>query len=332
MEAMSPLPASPAERTKRRPTPLLLEALLGSFDSNDDYQAHRVQPPHGLASTEVPVRRTFIEYGCQSDSYCGQQAVSTAPACMSLSAMRGNILNELCGEDDASPSTCSPSDAGRSSGRSSEDADWPVMGPTVLVADRLPAVLYHMSPTSAKAAGYWTRETSARSSRSFPSQPVGGSDRIQDEAEAAEVGSSASTGEDQESDDDEDRHFCPEYSKDAKLPSAGSALHGEGQCKRCCFFPKGRCNNGESCQFCHFAHEKRKPKHKKKTKKHRKSKRAIITTTPLTPGPQMPFKCPDLGGEEPCLFMSAIIPSQVVVDASFPHATAVAVVPVPFVY
>merc|ERR1719276_460493 len=41
-------------------------------------------------------------------------------------------------------------------------------------------------------------------------------------------------------------------------PSAGSALHAEGLCKRCCFFPKGRCLNGSRCDFCHYGHERRK--------------------------------------------------------------------------
>ena len=31
-----------------------------------------------------------------------------------------------------------------------------------------------------------------------------------------------------------------------------------GECKRCCFYPKGRCQNGYDCKFCHFEHDKRK--------------------------------------------------------------------------
>jgi hypothetical protein len=41
------------------------------------------------------------------------------------------------------------------------------------------------------------------------------------------------------------------------LPSKGSALHSEGTCKRCCFFPRGRCTNESNCEFCHYEHEKR---------------------------------------------------------------------------
>jgi len=41
------------------------------------------------------------------------------------------------------------------------------------------------------------------------------------------------------------------------LPSVGSAGHFKGECSRCCFFPKGRCNNGKNCGFCHFDHDRR---------------------------------------------------------------------------
>lgn len=46
----------------------------------------------------------------------------------------------------------------------------------------------------------------------------------------------------------------------ADLPSLGSLGHFVGQCSKCCFFPKGRCNNGYECRFCHFEHEKRQRK------------------------------------------------------------------------
>jgi len=48
------------------------------------------------------------------------------------------------------------------------------------------------------------------------------------------------------------------------LPSIGSALHAKGECKRCNFFPKGRCQNGHNCNFCHFTHVKNKPSRKDK--------------------------------------------------------------------
>lgn len=48
------------------------------------------------------------------------------------------------------------------------------------------------------------------------------------------------------------------------VPSIGSYAHLSGQCSRCCFYPKGRCANGYSCQFCHFDHDKRPRNGKKK--------------------------------------------------------------------
>lgn len=43
---------------------------------------------------------------------------------------------------------------------------------------------------------------------------------------------------------------------DGQLPSIGSAGHADGTCKRCAFFPKGRCKNGADCTHCHFEHPK----------------------------------------------------------------------------
>mmetsp|Transcript_113110 Transcript_113110/g.196155 ORF Transcript_113110/g.196155 Transcript_113110/m.196155 type:complete len:643 (+) Transcript_113110:110-2038(+) len=43
-----------------------------------------------------------------------------------------------------------------------------------------------------------------------------------------------------------------------ELPSIGSAGHADGSCKRCAFFPKGRCLNGKDCSHCHFDHEMRR--------------------------------------------------------------------------
>merc|ERR1719291_445417 len=48
------------------------------------------------------------------------------------------------------------------------------------------------------------------------------------------------------------------------LPSIGSAEHAAGTCRRCNFFPKGRCQNGKDCTFCHFPHDKRKPSRQEK--------------------------------------------------------------------
>jgi len=60
---------------------------------------------------------------------------------------------------------------------------------------------------------------------------------------------------------DVDKHVCDQAMTladfDGELPSIGSEGHFDGSCKRCAFFPKGRCTNGKDCTHCHFAHEPR---------------------------------------------------------------------------
>lgn len=62
-------------------------------------------------------------------------------------------------------------------------------------------------------------------------------------------------------------HAPTEPPPGAQHPSLGSEGHNDSTCKRCCFYPRGRCLNGYDCQFCHYDHEKRKRKNKKKKKK-----------------------------------------------------------------
>jgi hypothetical protein len=47
---------------------------------------------------------------------------------------------------------------------------------------------------------------------------------------------------------------APQPPPGAIHPSMGSEAHNSGQCKRCCFFPRGRCTNGYNCEFCHYDH------------------------------------------------------------------------------
>jgi len=73
---------------------------------------------------------------------------------------------------------------------------------------------------------------------------------------AATVGS-----EDEESegeDGEEGEATFAEWKEGDPLPSLGSALHAAGECRRCNFFAKGRCRNGQDCTFCHLPHERRK--------------------------------------------------------------------------
>jgi len=57
------------------------------------------------------------------------------------------------------------------------------------------------------------------------------------------------------SDDDDDESPTIEVDM-TNLPSIGSVAHASGDCKRCNFFAKGRCQNGKDCTFCHFPHDK----------------------------------------------------------------------------
>lgn len=56
------------------------------------------------------------------------------------------------------------------------------------------------------------------------------------------------------SDDVEENASGENFSYEGELPSIGSAGHADGSCKRCAFFPKGRCKNGADCTHCHFPH------------------------------------------------------------------------------
>jgi len=51
-----------------------------------------------------------------------------------------------------------------------------------------------------------------------------------------------------------------------ELPSIGSKEHATGECKRCAFFSKGRCQNGKECSHCHFPHDERRRQRKNRRK------------------------------------------------------------------
>lgn len=72
---------------------------------------------------------------------------------------------------------------------------------------------------------------------------------------------------------------------DGVLPSIGSVGHSDGSCKRCAFFPKGRCQNGENCEHCHFDHVGRK---RLRTRKPRSLQKMEVP--PLPDGEYLPTK------------------------------------------
>jgi hypothetical protein len=93
-------------------------------------------------------------------------------------------------------------------------------------------------------------------------------------ATAPETPADESDSEDENDDDVSPAHIQLNSPRWEDLPSIGSAGHAHGLCKRCCFFPKGRCLNGYSCNFCHFDHEKRVRKNKHKNRQNRDSRRS----------------------------------------------------------
>lgn len=261
-------------------------------------------PPLGAdvlgAGEEVPVRRTFIQFGLSelhgpADDL--PQALSTAPA----SAGRSISESLEAVEDYEGYQLPSASVTGSHSGVSSEVA-----------------VTYRLSPTSARAAGCW-RPTLAnaelvagnpQSGAGTPESRGAGGRRIrladllpspgssttapmffgQASGDAASNASSEDDANSSASGDEEDQGPCLVYSESVEPPSAGSVAHGEGSCRRCCFFPKGRCNNGQDCQFCHFSHEKRRPKNKKKKTRARRRRPTLSDTgMAVAPGPQQEF-------------------------------------------
>jgi len=197
---------------------------------------------------DIPEHRTFVEFGSDVQT-SHPSGASTAPA-----AMTNCIRDSL---DAGQVFVVTPSSAGLPAESS----------PAVM-----PGITYLMSPRSAMA---WGRVLV------FPqSAQAGYGDGSCVEACAADEGAASSSqgqqeenGDASDDDEEEDSIMCPVYSESSALPSAGSAGHGTGTCRRCCFFPKGRCNNGAECSFCHFAHERRKTSNaKKKKKKHKRKK------------------------------------------------------------
>jgi len=293
----------------RRPTPLLLGPLL--FGCDDE----RPLAPSPTYCMAIPVHRTFIEFGCLEHTPTGYRlAMRTAPACMAHH-MREDLDAEAAnwqgahahwqrhaGADDTI--VAGPPGSAASSARQGS-SDYSAAAHDAM----LPAVTYRLSPTSAKASGYLLGGEVKEQGAPFHLDGRVDSSRSTDD-----------DGGDCSGDEDEDLGLCPEYSAGAPLPSLGSAEHGEGNCRRCCFFPKGRCNNGYDCNFCHFAHEKRKPKNKKKSKH---NKRRARTKSMMAAATGMePYLVP-MGVE----FMGPNV--HIVVDDSM-HGQAVAMIPVCF--
>lgn len=150
-------------------------------------------------------------------------------------------------------------------------ASGPAAGVTMVPAGHVapPAATYALSPRSSRGGDL----QAAGQPVLYASQPVQCSRAV---IQASPI--PWEDVEDEEGDSDEDAEGqqmqrrgrpedAPKPPPGALHPSLGSEGHAAGTCKRCCFFPRGRCTNGYECEFCHYDHEKRKRKNKKKKKK-----------------------------------------------------------------
>lgn len=140
---------------------------------------------------------------------------------------------------------------------------------------------YALTPSSARATGLQHTRPSPQplilptvQSRMMQAPPAAA--RRQQLHPEQFVGEHVEDDEDNEDESDEEgavpMHLrnpldAPRPPPGALHPSLGSANHVTGACKRCCFFPRGRCANGFTCEFCHYEHDKRKRKTKKKASK-----------------------------------------------------------------
>mmetsp|Transcript_9005 Transcript_9005/g.25132 ORF Transcript_9005/g.25132 Transcript_9005/m.25132 type:complete len:324 (-) Transcript_9005:211-1182(-) len=231
------------------------------------------QPRDPEVSEGVPVRNTFIQFGVPG---APEKTLSTAPAWI------GPSLQSLV----------------QSATRSAMEVSEGKGEPTCL--EELPSPRKVSMTLTLSASSALTGLTGAFASFDGPH---GERDSLPDteqrpepvKAQIEEREPSEKEEEDEEEDDSGDDDGSEDETIVAmvaagELPSLGSAKHLEGQCKRCCFFPKGRCLNGYSCEFCHFEHEKRKRKKKKKG-----SKRAASEVLPLTvDGPPPPPTAPPM--------------------------------------
>mmetsp|Transcript_15062 Transcript_15062/g.33154 ORF Transcript_15062/g.33154 Transcript_15062/m.33154 type:complete len:378 (-) Transcript_15062:147-1280(-) len=203
----------------------------------------------------IPVHNTFIQFGAPEGPASGEVRLSTAPAWIGpslQSAVRaaGQSTVQVPLQNQPTPTT--PPSEEHVEEESKNDAGKDSTSNTLIHSaspKKVPAPMtrYSLSASSARAAGL----------------PTGGSRDVVASYATIMSPQNCEQGED-DSDSGDDDDATPSAAP-GELPSLGSAKHAEGLCKRCCFFPKGRCQNGHGCEFCHLDHEKRKRKKKKKS-------------------------------------------------------------------
>lgn len=246
---------------KDRPAPL--------SDSIFQAKLEQHQHPGDVAPVpeEIPVHNTFIQFGAQESPGIGKKHLSTAPAWvggpMIEAAMQAAVASSMQVPEQPQGHGVLIHGAGE---------------PTKLASPKkVPVMRYSLSASSARAAGYTGSSAVITSYEPDGNFEAGG---WTDGGTSPRTGPAQWGDEDDEDDDGEDDDEAESgeepplrraprgpLAPPGPLPSRGSSKHNDGLCKRCCFFPKGRCNNGFDCEFCHFEHEKRKRKKKKKGSK-----------------------------------------------------------------
>lgn len=242
---------------KERPAPLADGIFKAKFEQRAAQQD---------ADEEIPVHNTFIQFGYPSDDTAsGKQHMSTAPAWIGGSlqvALRSaaNSNADASGDTHEEGSDSKAEEAGVGEPRGDEFSS--LKSPKKLASPKkVPVMRYAMSSSSARAAGL-TSTSSGAVVASYG--PEGGHRAEEEDEEEGEEEEGEEEEGNETNDNDSEAERVRAAVADGEFPSLGSAKHAEGLCKRCCFFPKGRCLNGRDCEFCHLEHEKRKRKKKKK--------------------------------------------------------------------
>uniref|UniRef100_A0A6V0FHP7 C3H1-type domain-containing protein n=1 Tax=Zooxanthella nutricula TaxID=1333877 RepID=A0A6V0FHP7_9DINO len=263
--------------SKGRPAPLSDVIFRAKLEKSPPSP---IAAPPGVPE-EIPVHNTFIQFGTKEGLGTEkQQQLSTAPAWIGPSVQ--SMIQSI-----AEPMSQAPMEGNMpllaNGGTPADGKEFSDFDPNKRLASpkKVPVMRYSLSASSARAAGVPTSNAVVASY-----EPCGGwlpedgkalGEALPPWGPAAAVGlhqdpSTTQAGDDDVANDecdDSDDSLAAEAARLVQLgeiPSLGSIKHEEGMCKRCCFFPKGRCQNGTNCEFCHFDHDKRKRKKKKKKK------------------------------------------------------------------
>jgi hypothetical protein len=213
---------------KARPAP-----LAESIFHNKLVELQSEEKAHNIA--DLPVHNTFIQFDSPTAAEATKQKILTAPAWIGTASF-SSVANSAMNAAIQASTTQSP--------HSSENQVAPSLPDTADSESSLRSDLWMLSPKKIQVPSY-------TGSGSGEDALPGSVPKSQEQAAEGEPTRHAPRGP---------------LAKPGEMPSIGSAKHNDGLCKRCCFFPKGRCTNGFDCEFCHLEHDKRKRKKKKKSR------------------------------------------------------------------